>query len=133
MLGDPRKKGEYDNAGHAAFRPGDTSGYQPPSYDDLFRDFGLGDIFDAFYTGTGRSRSTAGADLWYRIEISLADAFRGTKNIVEVPHLYECDTCHGTGAQPGFIRTCPACGGSGELVSVRRGRISGGDYCQNVP
>jgi molecular chaperone DnaJ len=120
VLSDPRKKGEYDNAGPAAFSPGNTSGYQPPSYDDLFRDFGLGDIFDAFYAGPGRSRSTAGADLWYRIEISLADAFRGTKNIIEVPHLYECGTCQGTGAQPGFIHTCPTCGGSGEIVHAHR-------------
>ncbi len=120
VLSDPRKKAEYDNVGHAAFRPGDTSGYTPPSYDDLFRDFGLGDIFDAFYTGPGRAQSTAGADLWYEIEISLTDAFYGTKNTVEVPHMYECDTCRGSGAQPGFIRTCTTCGGSGELIHVRR-------------
>ncbi|MDD1703335.1 MAG: DnaJ domain-containing protein, partial [Methanoregula sp.] len=45
VLGDPRKKAQYDQVGHAEFRPGDSAGYQPPSYDDLFRDFGLGDIF----------------------------------------------------------------------------------------
>lgn len=82
VLSDPQKKAEYDNVGHAVFRPGDISGYTPPSYDDLFRDFGLGDIFDAFYTGPGRAQSTAGADLWYEIEISLTDAFYGTKNTV---------------------------------------------------
>jgi molecular chaperone DnaJ len=120
VLSDPQKKSEYDNRGNAAFSPGDTSWYQPPSYDDLFRDFGLGDIFDAFYTGPGRAQKAAGADLWYRIEISLADAFRGTKNTIEVPHLYECGTCHGSGAQPGFIRTCPTCGGSGEIAHVHR-------------
>ena len=121
VLSDPQKKAEYDNAGHAAFRPGDTSWYKPPSYDDLFRDFGLGDIFDAFYAGPGRAQSTAGADLWCEIEISLTDAFNGTNNTVEVPHMYECGTCHGSGAQQGFIRTCTTCGGSGELVSVQRG------------
>ena len=121
VLSDPRKKDEYDNVGHAAFSPGDTSGYKPPSYDDLFRDFGLGDIFDAFYAGPDRAQSTAGADLWYEIEISLTDAFYGTKNTVEVPHMYECGTCHGSGAQPGFIRTCTRCGGSGELMYVQRG------------
>ncbi len=120
VLSDPQKKAEYDTAGHAAFRPGDTSGYKPPSYSDLFRDFGLGDIFDAFYTGPDRAYSTAGADLWYEIEPTLFDAFSGTKNTVEVPHLYACGTCHGSGAQPGFIRTCPTCGGSGELMHVRR-------------
>ena len=121
VLSDPRKKAEYDNAGHAAFRPGDTSWYKPPSYDDLFRDFGLGDIFDAFYAGPGRAQNTAGADLWYETEISLTDAFYGTKNTIEVPHMDECGTCHGSGAQQGFIRTCITCGGSGELVSVQRG------------
>jgi molecular chaperone DnaJ len=121
VLSDPQKKAEYDNRGHAAFRPGDTSGYKPPSYDDLFRDFGLGDIFDAFYAGPGRTRSTAGADLWYETEISLTDAFYGTKNTIEVPHMYECGTCHGSGAQPGFIRTCTTCGGSGERVHVQQG------------
>ena len=120
VLSDPQKKAEYDNVGHAAFRPGDTSGYTPPSYDDLFRDFGLGDIFDAFYAGPDRTHSTAGADLWYETEISLPDAFHGIKNTVEVPHVYACGTCHGSGAQPGFIRTCTTCGGSGERVTVRR-------------
>ncbi|MGB9177029.1 MAG: J domain-containing protein [Methanoregula sp.] len=122
VLNDPRKKAEYDNAGDAALRQGDSSGYTPPSYDDLFRDFGLGDIFDAFYDGPDRTQKTAGADLWYEIEISLPDAFSGTKNTVEVPHLYECGTCLGSGAQPGFIRTCTTCGGSGELITARRGR-----------
>ena len=106
--------------GPAVYRPGDFSGYTPPSYEDLFRDFGLGDIFDAFYAGPDRTHSTAGADLWYETEISLPDAFHGIKNTLEVPHVYACGTCHGSGAQPGFIRTCTTCGGSGERVTVRR-------------
>jgi molecular chaperone DnaJ len=121
VLGDPQKRAEYDNVGPAVFRPGDASGYEPPSYEDLFRDFGLGDIFDAFYAGPGRTHGTAGADLWYETEISLSDAFHGTINTVEVPHLYECSTCHGSGAQPGFVHSCTTCGGSGELISVRQG------------
>jgi molecular chaperone DnaJ len=121
VLSDPRKKAEYDNAGDAALRQGDISGYTPPSYDDLFRDFGLGDIFDAFYAGPNRTQKTAGADLWYEIEISLPEAFSGIKNTVEVPHMYECGTCHGSGAYPGFIRTCTTCGGSGELITLQRG------------
>jgi len=31
VLSDPRKKAEYDNAGHAAFRPGDTSCINHPA------------------------------------------------------------------------------------------------------
>lgn len=135
VLGDPQKKAEYDQAGHEAFTPGDFSGYQAPSYDDLFRDFGLGDIFDVFSGRTGRAgqpgrtRSRAGADLRYDIAISLADAFSGTKNTVEVPHDYECSTCQGTGAQPGFIRDCPTCKGTGE---IRRVQQSGGQQVVTI-
>lgn len=123
VLSDPQKKSEYDQVGEAAFTPGDFAGYQPPSYDDLFRDFGLGDIFDVFAgrTGrTGRPQSRAGADLRYDIEISLTDAFYGIKNTVEVPHDYECTTCHGTGGQPGFMRDCPTCKGTGEIRRVQQ-------------
>jgi molecular chaperone DnaJ len=120
VLSDPQKKAQYDQVGHADFKPGEYTQARTPSYDDLFRDFGLGDIFDAFSTGSGRARSRAGADLRYDIEISLTDAFYGTKNTVAVPHLTECGTCHGTGAQPGFIRTCTKCGGTGEIRTVQR-------------
>ena len=129
VLSDPQKRAEYDQVGHAAFKPGDFGEYKTPSYEDLFRDFGLGDIFDAFSGGAGRTRSRAGADLRYDIEISLTDAFYGTKNTVEVPHSYECNTCHGTGAQPGFMRDCPTCKGTGEIRKVQR---SGHQQVMNI-
>ncbi len=120
VLSDPQKRAEYDQAGHAAFTQEDFAGYTPPRYDDLFRDFGLGDIFDVFGGRTGRPRSRAGADLRYDITISLMDAFYGIKTTVEVPHDYECPTCHGTGGQPGFMRDCPTCHGSGEIRQVQQ-------------
>ncbi len=121
ILGDPQKKAQYDQVGHAAFRPGDSAGYQPPSYEDLFRDFGLGDIFDAFSgTSPRAARQRSGADLRYEIEISLADAFYGTKNTVGVPHHFACGACHGMGADPGSVRDCPTCNGTGEVRSVQR-------------
>ena len=120
VLSDPQKKAQYDQVGHADFAPGDASSYKPPSYDDLFRDFGLGDIFDAFSGGPRRARQRAGADLRYDIEISLIDAFHGTKNTVAVPHYLECGTCHGTGAEPGFLKDCPTCKGTGEIRQPQR-------------
>jgi molecular chaperone DnaJ len=120
VLSDPQKKAEYDQVGRTEFKPGDSTGYTTPSYDDLFRDFGLGDIFNAFSGGSGRARSRAGADLRFDLEISLSDAFYGMKKIVEVPHSYECSTCQGTGAQPGFIRDCPTCKGTGEIRAIQR-------------
>jgi len=120
VLGDPQKKTQYDQVGHAEFRPGDAAGYTPPSYEDLFRDFGLGDIFDAFSgTSPRAARQRSGADLRYEIEISLADAFSGTKNTVGVPHHFACSACHGAGAEPGSVRDCPTCNGTGEVRSVQ--------------
>jgi len=115
VLSDPQKKAQFDQSGHAEFKPGDTPGYKTPSYDDLFRDFGLGDIFDAFSGGSRKARQRAGADLRYDIAISLTDAFYGTKNTVCVPHYSACGACRGTGAEPGFLRECPACKGTGEI------------------
>jgi molecular chaperone DnaJ len=117
VLSDPQKKAQYDQVGHAEFRPGDQGSYQAPSYEDLFRDFGLGDIFDAFSgrPGRGKARQRAGADLRYDVEISLSDAFYGTKNTVSIPHDSGCSTCHGTGAEPGYLKDCPACKGTGEI------------------
>lgn len=120
VLSDPQKKAQYDRGGHVEFGPGDAAGYQPPSYDDLFRDYGLGDIFDAFSGGARGPRQRAGADLRYDIEVTLSDAFYGTKNTVAVPHDSLCDTCHGTGAEPGHLRDCPACRGTGEIRSPQR-------------
>jgi molecular chaperone DnaJ len=115
VLSDPRKKAQYDQVGHAEFRPGDAEGYRPPSYEDLFRDSGLGDIFNAFSGGSRRTRQRAGADLRYDLEVTLADAFYGTKNTVAVPHDSLCGTCHGTGAEPGHLHPCPTCHGTGEI------------------
>jgi len=115
VLSDPQKKTQYDQVGHAEVKPGDAAGYRTPAYDDLFRDFGLGDIFDAFSGGSRKARQRAGADLRYDIAISLTDAFYGTKNTVAVPHYSACGACHGTGAEPGYLRECPTCKGTGEI------------------
>jgi len=129
VLSDPQKKAQYDQVGHAEFRPGDSAGYKTPSYDDLFRDFGLGDIFDAFSGGSRKARQRAGADLRYDIEISLSDAFYGTKNTVAVPHYSTCGSCHGTGAEPGFLRDCPTCKGTGE---IRHPQMVGNRQMMNI-
>jgi molecular chaperone DnaJ len=129
VLSDPQKKSQYDQVGHVEFQPGDTGSYRTPSYDDLFRDFGLGDIFNAFSGGSRKTPRRAGADLRYDLEISLVDAFNGTKITVGVPHQYECTTCHGTGAQPGSLKDCPKCRGTGE---IRSSRTIGGRPMTNI-
>ncbi len=119
VLGDSQKREQYDQFGSTAFKPGDFAGFRWPSFDDLFRDFGFGDIFDIFSGGRG-TRAREGADLRYNIEISLEDAFNGLTTKIEVPHFVKCLVCDGTGAKPGFLKKCPNCGGLGEIKRVQR-------------
>jgi len=117
VLNDPEKKNQYDQFGHNAFRPEDFSGFRTSGFEDLFRDFGFGDIFNVF---SKKTRATEGADLRYDIEISLQDALNGLTTKIEVPHFAKCSTCKGTGAKPGFLKECSNCGGTGEVRRIQR-------------
>ncbi len=127
VLKDPEKRAAYDQFGEAGvegagFRPG-SHGF--PSFDDLFRNFGFGDIFDVFSGRSGRGRRSPGpeqgADLKYDLEITLEDAFGGIETEIDVPRFEKCSVCGGSGAKPGTSpKKCPKCGGTGEIRMVRR-------------
>jgi len=119
VLGNPEKKKQYDQFGTSRFKPQDFSGFRSPSFDDLFNDFGFGDIFDIF-SGTKGNRERVGADLRYDIEINLEDAFNGLRTKIQIPHFVNCSTCHGSGAKPGFSKDCPECKGLGEIRRMQR-------------
>ena len=58
----------------------------------------------------------AGLSLTKEIEISLKEAFLGTKKEIAYYHFFSCDLCHGNGMQPGTsAQTCTTCNGSGEV------------------
>ena len=142
VLKDDQKRAAYDRFGHAAFENGGGGG---AGGFDFGGGGGLGDIFDQVFgdmmggrRGGGRQR--AGADIRAQVEISLTEAFAGTKVPMRVPSRILCEacsgsgseskdraaetcpTCHGAGkvrAQQGFFlveRACPTCGGAGRVV-----------------
>ncbi len=117
VLSDPQKKSQYDQFGHAAFKPEDFRDYQSFNFEDLFRGFGFDDLFNGF---SGRTRAREGEDTRYDLTISLDDAFNGLTTKIEVPHLSECEICDGTRAEPGFLKECDRCGGAGEIRRVQR-------------
>jgi len=119
VLNDPQKKARYDLAGHAAFKPEDFAGFKTSSFDDIFRNFGFGDLFDIFPGPGRRPGPREGADLRYDLEISLEEAFSGITKRIELSLSTECPTCGGTGARPGSLSTCDQCGGTGRVRSVR--------------
>jgi molecular chaperone DnaJ len=126
VLCDPQKRAAYDAYGHAAFDRraggfGRSGGFHDPF--DVFREvFGGGSIFEDLFGG-GRSDPTQpqrGEDLRYDMEITFEEAAHGCEKEISVTKPEKCETCHGSGAEPGSrSRGCPACGGRGQVISSR--------------
>ena len=118
VLSDRQRRETYDRFGHAGLRRG---GFAPT-------DFDLGDISDLFsaFFGEGffgqTSRTGArsrGADLAASVEITLAEAFRGTTVPVPLRVAVSCERCKGSGAEPGTSPvTCSTCAGAGRVQQV---------------
>ena len=115
-LKDPQTRAAYDQFGHAAFEgggPGGPGGFGPDfssSMSDIFDDL-FGDFMGR--RSSGRER---GSDLRYNLEISLDDAYQGKTAQIRVPTSVSCETCGGTGAEPGTTpQTCTTCNGMGKV------------------
>jgi len=121
VLSDPQKRANYDRFGHAGNQPG---GFGAGG----FGAEGFGDIFDMFFGQArgGQSPSRAngpqrGSDLRYDAEITLEEAFSGTQREISFRHLASCQTCKGSGAEPGtLVVPCDRCGGTGIARQVRQ-------------
>lgn len=111
VLSDPEKRARYDRFGHAqGFNF--EGGFSSASINDIFGEI-FGDIF-----GAGRARRggrARGADLRYNLEISFEEAAFGCEVQVKIPRPQRCETCEGTGSKTKQLRTCPTCGGAGEV------------------
>jgi molecular chaperone DnaJ len=105
----------------------------------------IGDLEDLFGMFTGRGRearsrtASRGPDLETEVRISFEDAMKGTTVPLRIQGPGPCPVCGGSGAKPGtapdvcpqcqgtgtvaedqgffsFSRTCPRCGGSGQII-----------------
>ena len=123
VLRDPERRQRYDAFGPEGLR-GTGAGGGPGA--NPFADFGLGDLFDAFFGqnfGGGRSRTgpVAGADMEIVADLEFEEAVFGVKHEVTLRAPVTCATCDGRGAAPGTDPvTCTQCGGSGEIRRVRQ-------------
>ncbi len=120
VLADAQKRAVYDRYGHAGL--GGTGAGAPDfnasifsDFGDIFGDlFGFGDIFGRM--GRGGTRTPAGVDLRYDLEISLEEAATGLEPKIKIPRWEACEACEGSGAKPGTKPlACQACGGRGQL------------------
>jgi molecular chaperone DnaJ len=123
VLKDAEKRAAYDRYGHAAFEGGagpGPGGFQG-GFGGGFGGSGLEDIFEEMFGrfgGRGRGGASGrGADLRQEVEISLEEAFAGTKRTIRVPSSVACEACSGSGAEGGAAsaQTCPTCQGAGKV------------------
>ena len=121
VLSNSERKQNYDNFGHAAFENGGggRSGFGNFDFSNHFSDI-FEDFFGEGFGGSRRSKrsNNRGSDLRYDLSISLEEAFSGKKQDIKFSTSEKCDTCKGSGSNPGYeAGTCSMCGGNGQIRS----------------
>lgn len=131
ILSDPEKKDKYDRFGHAGVDPnagfGGAGGFGGGfggfgGFEDIFSDlFGGGGGFGGFGGGAARRNAPMkGRDLQKDLTISFEEAAFGTKKSIRITKYVKCETCNGEGTAEGTRKkTCPKCGGSGQVRTVQ--------------
>ncbi len=125
VLSDPEKRAKYDQFGMDGMNGfGGFGGFDASDFGGFGGFGGFGSIFDELFGGAGASaaqraqRPMQGRDLRYNLKISFEEAAFGAKKSFNFVREENCDTCGGTGAEPGTMpETCPTCGGTGQVRS----------------
>ena len=135
VLSDPEKRKKYDQYGDQwqyaeqftkagqGTRGDFSTGGAHTTFD--FGDLGdLGDIFGGVFRGFGSGpqgtarRSAKPRVLEYPVEITLEEAYHGTKRVLQLQAEEPCSVCGGSG-RVGRAR-CSNCGGAGRLLRPKR-------------
>jgi len=157
VLADDEKRKRYDRYGKQGVKQEFSGGgfdwsdfSHRDEVEDIFSDLfgggrrrssGFEDLFSEFFGGTRRSRrprKRRGRDLQLSFEVDLEDIKDGTEKTVKINRKAKCEECNGSGSQSGGTKTCPKCGGAGEVKQAqRRGfqqvvRITECDRCDGV-
>ncbi|GAC1409293.1 MAG: molecular chaperone DnaJ [Actinomycetota bacterium] len=123
VLSDEAKRKEYDNVRKMSR----SGGFRVPSgggaggFNVGAEGFDVSDLLGSLFGGKGRGRrggsaraAAKGPDLETHVELSFDEALRGTTIAVQVERDVACESCNGTGAQPGSkVSVCGRCNGSG--------------------
>ena len=97
------------------------AGAHDMNMDDIFEHFGdiFGDIFGMGQRQTKRKAGPTpkrGHDLSQELQISLKDAFTGTKKEVGIYQFAPCESCGGKGMEKGTsAQSCERCAGTGQI------------------
>ena len=121
VLGDSKKRANYDQFGSADGNPFGAGGGQGGGFGDFFGGGGgfsdiFSDIFSAFGGGGNARVQERGQDINIEINLQFNEAVFGCEKLVTIAKQEKCSVCHGTGAKNGTeFSTCPDCHGSGRV------------------
>lgn len=133
VVGDAAKRKEYDEAramgpmgAMGGFGGGGPGGGAYTFDASQFAGGGIGDILGNLFGGGGgaagfggRGRGSGpqrGADLEAELHLNFRDAVAGIETTLHLVGDAVCNTCAGSGAEPGTLpRSCPVCGGRGAV------------------
>ncbi|MFD3328739.1 molecular chaperone DnaJ [Streptomyces sp. NPDC058701] len=159
VLGDPKKRKEYDEAralfgngalfdrggrpgpgggGSFNFDLGDLFGGQQPQPGGPGGGFGggLGDVFGGLFNRGGagagagtRTQPRRGQDIESEVTLSFTEAVDGATVPLRMSSQAPCKACSGTGDKNGTPRVCPTCVGTGQVSRGSGGGFSLTDPC----
>ena len=122
VLTNPKKRAAYDRFGFAGVN---ANGGPAQGFEGFETFGGLGDIFDAFFGGSGARTRTGprrGADLQLDLTLSFEEAALGTQKTIQISRAEYCQRCNGNRREPGTsAEQCTTCKGAGQ---VRRSQQS---------
>lgn len=117
VLSDKEKRQQYDMFGTVNGAPNMNNG----GYTNPFGGFGF-DFADLFgggrRSGASGRQYAPGADVRMRIPLTIEEVFNGCKKTVKYKKNVRCSHCHGAGGSG--KKSCPKCGGTGQIMDVRQ-------------
>lgn len=131
VLGDDKRKAEYDSYGHAFNGAQGQGGFGGFNWADFAGQGGFGgqgfefdisDIFENFGFGGNRAQKAArGRDISIEINLNFKEAVFGVTRKVLITKNSLCATCKGSGGKPDVgTTTCSTCGGNGKVRETRQ-------------
>jgi molecular chaperone DnaJ len=122
VLGDEKKKAEYDTYGQSFSGAGGGGGpFGGGGFQQGGMDFDMNDIFSQFGFGGGGQQSRRGRDISIDINLKFEDAVFGVTRKVLLTKTNICATCDGSGAKPGTdLSSCTTCNGQGKVREQRQ-------------